>query len=103
MKYVICNKETTIFKGKDSFISYFDLLSDLVGKTPTEGLTIIEMKKNLDLLEQLKTKEEIELNETDYQSILLILNETKFTIMHNDLVTFYDYFSSIKNVNGNGE
>lgn len=95
MEYVLCNKLTSIYKSEKEFLSYFDLISENLGKAPTSGLTIIEMKKVLDLLDKLKANEEVEIGEQEYQYLLNVITSTKWTVIHKDLVEFYDYLNSL--------
>lgn len=95
MEYVLCNKLTSIYKNEKDFLSYFDLISENLGKVPASGLTIIEMKKVLELLDRLKTNEEIKIEEQEYQYLLKSIMSTKWTVIHKDLVEFYDYLNSL--------
>lgn len=98
MEYVLCNSKTGILKDAKNYLTYFDILSNIVEKVPTNGMTIAEMKRDFSLLDKLSTLDDsLTLSEDEYSRIEFLLEDTKWTIKHRDIVVFYDYFNSLKN------
>ena len=97
MEYVVCNRKTSILKDGKSKLTYFDILSNVLEKVPANGLTLAEMKNDFELLDKLNNKEEnAVLNGDEYDRLSALIDDTRWSVKHRDLIEFDSYFKSLK-------
>ena len=61
------------------------------------GRYIAEMKKDFELLDKLNNKEEnAVLNGDEYDRLSALIDDTRWSVKHRDLIEFDSYFKSLK-------
>lgn len=99
MTKTIENKETSILLTDDVNLTYAHLLATIVNKPMKEGITIKEMKRDLELLDKLeaaKAGESFEVTDEELKHLIKITLEFQWGMRHKDLVTFIEYVESLK-------
>lgn len=91
MNYVLCNKETSILEGENKYITYANILKNLMDSTPTNGATIAQMKEDFAIIDKLEEDtNEIDLTKKQLERLIDIVETTQFAVKHRDLVNLYE-------------
>jgi len=93
---VIENKETSIKLNEEQNVHYSDLIATVINKPLKESMSLMEMRKDLKILEVLeKAKETIEFEDVDLSYIKDAVNKSTWVIRHKDILDFADYIESL--------
>jgi hypothetical protein len=94
------NKETTIAKSEaGDLLTYADLAISVVSAPKEKGFSISEQRaifKVMDKLEDVEVDQLIELEDTEYNTLLEKLDDMKWGMAHRDLVSFSDHIKEEK-------
>lgn len=99
MAKTIENKATTMLLTEDTPLTYAHLLATIVNKPVKEGVTIKDMKRDLDLLDKLEDAVDKEVIEVTDEELKHLAKETEAFVWgtrHRDLVAFVEYIDSLK-------
>ena len=96
MKFENRNTELRLVENEDA--NYAKLLLFFYRQASPEGLSLGQMKKDMELMDVLEENIEVEsfdLPSESIESIKKIVNKSVWPIRHKDLITFYDYINSL--------
>lgn len=103
MNYVLCNKETSILKEVGKYLSYFEILKNLIDSTPVNGVTISQMRQDFAIIDKLEANsEKAEFSNEELNRIIEYVESTPFAIKHRNIIEMYDYINQVKNQVNNG-
>lgn len=96
----IDNKTTVIVQvveGKESKMTYHDLLKLIMNVPPQNGYTISEMRQRLKIYAELEPdkKNKINLEDADFAVLKKCVLDFKWAQAHKDIVAFVDHIESI--------
>lgn len=85
------NVTTEIKKDENEFTNFADLSKVCVNQTPKEGLDVTEMRSRLKIMDALESANgEINLEDTESETLKKCVASMKWAIMHKDLVSFIE-------------
>ncbi len=88
---IIKNKKIEL---KKSEVSYIDLIINCIEAIATKGMQIKDMKKYLDVISKLESdenKEEIQIENDDFEIVKKAVTEMRWNIMDIKLIKFNEY------------
>lgn len=90
------NKKTNVLKNKNEAMYYADFIEYLFTSPIKEGLSIKQMRDDIDIINAVTTKEEFfELSDTQLQRVKQLLATSVWSIRHVDIVKFMDYLEKV--------
>lgn len=98
MSKILENKVTRLMASENEALKYSDLLLIVMSAPIKEGITILEMKRDLKiagLLESGKTEEQIEFTDDEFKSLVELVKVQKWQMRHPDIVDFAEYITSL--------
>lgn len=98
MSKILENKVTRLMASETEALKYSDLLLIVMSAPMKEGITILEMKRDLkiaDLLEKGKAEAEIEFTDEEFKSLVELVKVQKWQMRHPDIVEFADYITTL--------
>ena len=94
----IKNKQTTLLGPTELVMNYGDLLAVVLNQPVREGITLKEMRADLDLLSKIETlqkQEEETFTKEEIDKIKALVSDFKWGARHTDLLDFGDYIDSL--------
>lgn len=90
------NKTTSLPLSKDENAKYSDLLKIVIDKPVQEGLTLSEMRRDLELIKVVEQAGEvIEFTKEQFDIVVKAVESHAWPMRHADLVEFGDYILSV--------
>lgn len=95
---VIQNKATSLPGEKpEEKIDYKFLIDICVKEQKQEGFTLEDMRKRFKILDVLEeSKEEIKLEDSDFETLKEIINKKRWLVLERDVLKFIDDINAIK-------
>lgn len=99
MDYVLCNKVSSL-KVDDKYLTLFDLCCMILERIPKDGISISEMKVDLELSEKIfgkKEDEEISVTTNEIKRLKTLIDSTKFPFRHVAFIQFSEFINDLHN------
>ncbi len=93
----ILNKKTQLLLSEDKCITYADLIGMQLNKPLQAGITLKEMKRDLEVLKKLDEAEEvITLTDEEFKYVANVVEHSQWAVRHLDIIEFADYIANLK-------